>query len=263
MQRGGYEMKKHDLPAMPFYVGDWKKAPEIRALSLAARGLWFEMLCLMWESTERGYLTINGHPMTTEVLARQVGFACNLLEGLLAELESFAVFSRREDGAIFCRKMIRDVELSDKRATSGAKGGVCSSKLRSKTQANYVANHIANTEDEDEDENEDEVKVLDKERDFEKFWKAYPKKEGKGYCRKIWAKLQPSKTLLDTILAAVEVQSKTQKWTKDGGQYIPMPSTWLNQSRWEDEVADPKSGIDRWYEKKLKEQEEEDTDAFA
>jgi hypothetical protein len=52
--------KKNDLPAMMFYVGDWRKAPEIRALPLDARALWFEMLCLMWEMPRRGYLSING-----------------------------------------------------------------------------------------------------------------------------------------------------------------------------------------------------------
>ena len=49
--------KKHDLPAMPFYFGDWFKCPEVRAMNLETRMIWFEMLGLMWESTERGYLT--------------------------------------------------------------------------------------------------------------------------------------------------------------------------------------------------------------
>ena len=53
-------MKKQDLPAWNFYIGDWMKSPEIRALTLPTRMIWFEMLCFMWESTERGYLTING-----------------------------------------------------------------------------------------------------------------------------------------------------------------------------------------------------------
>ncbi|MNY63023.1 hypothetical protein D3C86_1999290 [compost metagenome] len=25
-------------------------------------------------------------------------------------------------------------------------------------------------------------------------------------------------------------------WLKDGGKYVPMPTTWLNGRRWEDEV---------------------------
>jgi hypothetical protein len=38
------------------------------------------------------------------------------------------------------------------------------------------------------------------------------------------------------MLSAVEAQKQTDQWTKDGGQYIPHPSTWLNQGRWEDET---------------------------
>jgi hypothetical protein len=139
--------KKYDLPAMPFYWGDWFKCPEVRALSPEARCLWFEMLGLMWESTERGYLTLAGKPMTKETISRCLGFACDLLERLLAELLEYGVCSVRDDGAIFNRRMVRDAEISSKRASAGKIGGICSSKTRSKTQAN--------TEDEDEDEDED------------------------------------------------------------------------------------------------------------
>lgn len=44
------------LPSMQFYTGDWLKDPSIRRLSPAARGLWFDMLCFMWESPRRGFL---------------------------------------------------------------------------------------------------------------------------------------------------------------------------------------------------------------
>jgi hypothetical protein len=35
---------------------------------------------------------------------------------------------------------------------------------------------------------------------------------------------------------AVEAQKKSKQWQKDDGQYIPNPSTWLNQGRWDDEL---------------------------
>ena len=28
----------------------------------------------------------------------------------------------------------------------------------------------------------------------------------------------------------------TAQWTKEGGQYIPNPTTWLNQGRWDDKT---------------------------
>lgn len=36
-------------------------------------------------------------------------------------------------------------------------------------------------------------------------------------------------------MQSLEVQVNSKQWTKDNGQFIPHPSTWLNQSRWEDE----------------------------
>ena len=39
-----------------FYPGDWFKDPALRSVSLAARGLWIDMLCLMFEGDHRGYL---------------------------------------------------------------------------------------------------------------------------------------------------------------------------------------------------------------
>ena len=142
--------KKHDLPAMPFYWGDWFKCPEVRALTPQARCLWFEMMGLMWESTERGFLTINNKPYPTEALARCLGFASDLLDTLLAEMEQFAIYSTDERGAIYSRRMVRDEEIRVKRAIAGQKGGICSSK----NKANYTANIQASTEDENEDENE-------------------------------------------------------------------------------------------------------------
>ena len=39
--------------------------------------------------------------------------------------------------------------------------------------------------------------------------------------------------IADRIIAAVEIAKTTADWRKDGGQWIPQPKTWLNQSRWE------------------------------
>ena len=72
---------------------------------------------------------------------------------------------------------------------------------------------------------------------FGMFWSAYPRKIAKANAIKAWAKLSPSADLLDDILAAVKVQSISRDWTKDDGQFIPHPATWLNARRWEDAVG--------------------------
>ena len=72
---------------------------------------------------------------------------------------------------------------------------------------------------------------------FAKFWQAYPKKQGKGNARKAFAKLKVNDSLLSQMLVAIEIQKRTPQWQRDGGQYIPYPSTWLNGERWEDEPS--------------------------
>lgn len=74
--------------------------------------------------------------------------------------------------------------------------------------------------------------------EFEAFWQAYPNKVAKAAAAAVFAKIDPSPELLREILAAIAVQKTWPKWVKDGGQYIPHPSTWLNQRRWEDRPPD-------------------------
>ena len=80
---------------------------------------------------------------------------------------------------------------------------------------------------------------------FDVFWKAYPRKTGKGAARKVWAKIAPGKELFDSIMSALEAVKQTSQWTKENGQFIPYPTTWLNQSRWEDEAAPELTAADK------------------
>lgn len=81
------------------------------------------------------------------------------------------------------------------------------------------------------------------EQRFDEFWKFYPKKQGKGAAAKAWRKIKPDKALFEQIMAAVRDNiDRNQQWRRDNGQYIPNPSTWLNQQRWLDELQGKKMG---------------------
>lgn len=71
---------------------------------------------------------------------------------------------------------------------------------------------------------------------FDRFWEAYPRKKGKEAARRAWDKLAPDLALCRVMSAALAEQKKSKDWTKDGGQYIPYPATWLNGKRWQDEL---------------------------
>jgi len=75
-------------------------------------------------------------------------------------------------------------------------------------------------------------------KSFDSFWMNYPKKIGKGAAEKAWKKYNPP---IAIVLTAIESQKKTDQWSKDKGQFIPNPATWINQKRWEDEVGEIKN----------------------
>lgn len=70
---------------------------------------------------------------------------------------------------------------------------------------------------------------------FARFWDAYPRKVGKPDARKKFDSLDPDEALLETMLQSIEKWKGSAQWQDP--QYIPHPSTWLNQRRWEDEPA--------------------------
>lgn len=83
---------------------------------------------------------------------------------------------------------------------------------------------------------------------FEAFWRAYPAKVGKDAARKAFDKRKVDDPLLALMLAAIDAQKTTDKWRKDGGQYIPNPATWLNQGRWMDGGMDEGGEPTEWHE---------------
>lgn len=65
--------------------------------------------------------------------------------------------------------------------------------------------------------------------DFEAFWRAYPRKTGKGAARKAFENATRKGVTLDQLIAAVGLIRA------DDLQFVPHASTWLNQERWNDE----------------------------
>jgi hypothetical protein len=84
----------------------------------------------------------------------------------------------------------------------------------------------------------DAPRVDDHEPDtFKLFWRAFPRKVGKGAAARAWTKIRPSPQLAARIVAAVETQKTWPQWMKNGGEFIPHPATWLNRGSWDDETT--------------------------
>jgi hypothetical protein len=77
-------------------------------------------------------------------------------------------------------------------------------------------------------------------RGFEDFWKLYPKKIGKQAALKSWKKMKPP---VEKCMETLQSQINSIQWKKENGQYIPNPSTWINQGRWDDEFETRDNGV--------------------
>lgn len=70
---------------------------------------------------------------------------------------------------------------------------------------------------------------------FDRFWAAYPKRRSRGEAEKAWLAIEPNEQLVETMVSTIERATTSVQWTKDAGQFIPYPATWLRARGWEDE----------------------------
>ena len=82
---------------------------------------------------------------------------------------------------------------------------------------------------------------------FIEFWNIYPKKLGKGKAWEEWIRVtpKPDEKMMSQIRDVIAKLEKTEQWKKNGGQFIPYPSTWIHQRRWGDEPNE-REGEDDW-----------------
>ena len=91
--------------------------------------------------------------------------------------------------------------------------------------------------------------------EFLSFWEAYPRKESKPQAERAFRKAMKLTTLSE-ILKAIE--RFREVWKQSDPRYTPLPASWLNGHRWNDEPAKPsqptQSGKPNWLRiKELKE----------
>ncbi len=113
------------LPYMNFYVKEWLASSGTRRLSLAARGLYADLICFQWE---------DGHlPDDTRVLARMVGVGHDEFVEAWSELEPH--FPITEPGKRANERVAEDrtsaLQKVEKRKEAGSKGGSASKQTES------------------------------------------------------------------------------------------------------------------------------------
>lgn len=220
-------------PAFQFYPADWRKDPALSTCSLAARGLWIELMCVAHEAENYGVLAINGRPMTIQQIARSVGESVPAVTKLMGELEGAGVFSRDETGSVFSRRMVKDERLRDVRAAAGRLGGNPNllKQMDNQDDKQNLTPSSSSSTSVDTPQVPDDL--------FDRFWASYPRHTAKQAARKAWdrLKLAANDPRIPAIRAGLARAKASKEWAKDGGEFIPHPATWLNGKRWEDEYT--------------------------
>lgn len=181
MAKPKLSLKEDSRPADLWYWNDWFSSFDVRSCSLAARGLWIDMLGIMRAAEIKGTLTINGKQIGTRELAQLVGAREEEIIPLLKELEDHNVFSRLEDGTIINRRQFREGEISRKRAEAGRIGGAKYKQKESNIYEELInISEASDKQSESKEKNKDESKseaTLENENENENNMKII-KKEG-------------------------------------------------------------------------------------
>lgn len=106
-----------------FWWDDWTSDLALKSCSLAARGLWMEMLTIMHKSENEGYFLIAGRSVTPKQLAGLVSASEKEVSKCMAELAENRVFSTTDAGVIYSRRMLRDKAAREEAQRNGATGG--------------------------------------------------------------------------------------------------------------------------------------------
>jgi hypothetical protein len=149
------------LPGFMFYPGDWQKDPCLRRATRNEKGLLMDLLCLMFESKERGVLADSSGPWTDVEIINAAGGDPESTSFELTELVRKGVLSRRTDGALFSRRLVREEHIRQVRSEAGSKGG--NPRLLNQ-KSNQRVNHMVKQIPEYENENERVVSILKSKR---------------------------------------------------------------------------------------------------
>lgn len=156
-------------------------------------------------------------------------------------LPNYSKFNQKSETRSETRSDSR-IESRESLATKGVEDvSETQSESRNETRSETLNKNDLNTKDLITPLTPQGVAVL-----FDAFWKNYPNKKSKPTGRKAFEKIAVKfktnpdglEQLVQRINEHVEKRKTNDpQWSKDSGQFIPMPASFLNQERWNDEYT--------------------------
>lgn len=151
-------MALRNQPYLPLYVQDFMTDEKLMECSAKATGVYIRILCMMHKSENYGTFLLKQKDKQNESnvlnfaykLAKFLPYSLEVIESSLVELVTEQVLVLEGD-LLSQKRMVKDGNISDKRALAGSKGG---KKTLGKDDGFAQAKIQANSEDENEDEND-------------------------------------------------------------------------------------------------------------
>lgn len=220
----------HDMPNDP----KWRTIARISNQPIAlVKAVYLHLLVDASRNVTRGHVDV-----TTEDLASALDVSESDISDILNAMQGRVLDGQKVSGWDKRQPKREDAGSSETGAKSSTQRKR-EQRERDRDTGNVTGGHdMSRNVTTDTDKEEDKTPPKSPKGDwigFADFYSAYPKHESRQTALKAWNKLQPDELLRRKIFTAVARWSKSEQWTKDRGQFIPLPATWLNGRRWEDE----------------------------
>ena len=228
---------------MPFFVGDYLSSRKVRMMTPAERGVYTHLLFQIWQDGP-----IQDDERTLVLLAD-----CERSDFKKCWPAVSEMFVKGEDGLLRNDKLeeVREsaIRLKQNRSKAGSKGG-SKTQAKPKQESTSIPDQTIPLHSvPNQTKKEPPISPKGDDSGFESFWNLYPKKVGKQAALRRWKKIKPSKGLVEAILNSIRDQVDRQHFIgSQNGQereFIPNPSTWLNEGRWEDGIQPTRDEIDK------------------
>ena len=214
-------MALRNSPYLPLYVQDFLTDEKLVDCSASANGVYIRLMCILHKSEPYGKILLKQKYKQNEsmclnfasMLLRQMPYLMSEIHDGLEELLENKIIEIDGD-YLLQKRMVKDGELSEKRAVAGQKGG---KKSQSKTQSKSTSKSEANSENEIENE-------IDIDNDIKKF--SFLKELiAIGVERKIaeeWLKVRKNKKLTQTETAFRRTKAEIDKSGRNANDCITL-----------------------------------------
>ena len=224
-------MALRNSPYLPLYVQDFLTDEKLADCSANANGVYIRLMCILHKSEPYGKILLKQKYKQNEsmclnfasMLLRQMPYMMSEIHDGLEELLDNKIIEIDGD-YLLQKRMVKDGELSEKRAVAGQKGGkkslgFCSSKSQSKTRSKNISKSEANSENEIENEID-----IDNDNNIKKF--SFLKELlSIGVERKIaeeWIKVRKNKKLTQTETAFRKTKAEIDKSGRSANDCITL-----------------------------------------